>query len=83
MNKFESFFIRFLKDNDCFLKFFRNVEKQKRMNEYRRAIFNNYMTIIDYTLCWQRTDEGFEFWKQKNMEFEDFFACHFKKINKK
>lgn len=71
---FLQIFLRFLKENNCFYKYKKAFENYKRANKLDRFILscNNLSSrIVDKTLYWAETDEGFDYWENVNAQFEE------------
>lgn len=59
------------------LKFFKN---QTCCGSDQRFSYPDAKRVIDRTLWWRATHEGYDFWSSKNSEFSDFFVINFKNI---
>ena len=62
---------------DNILKFFKN---QICCESDQRFSYHDARRVIDRTLLWRATHEGYDFWSSKNSEFSDFFVINFKNM---
>ena len=79
------FFFRFLKSKGLFMKYRKELFKQKDEEAIEMLFEKHHGTayfehIIDYSFCWSATEDGHNFWSALNKEFSrnfyKFFSGH-------
>ena len=81
MDKLKIEFIRFLKNENIYIKFLRNFEKRDNWNSHFKNMDDVFYScakhsvknVIDKSFRWSDTLEGFSFWSDKNNKFK----CNF------
>lgn len=81
MDKLKTEFIRFLKNENIYIKFFRNFKKRKGWNPHYKnhddvfysCVKQSAKNVIDKAFRWCDTPEGFFFWEDKNNKFKCSF----------
>ena len=71
-----SFFLKFLVRNKIKENYLRAFKKQHKNLSLYSYIFqtikrNRFLDLIDFSIDWSETDEGFDFWYDINDYFED------------
>lgn len=81
-------FKRFLKDNNLYAAYMRNFsDPHKRSLSWRYSTFDDLekIKVLDFrrvlcvTLYWYETNEGYDFWYKKHIEFFNFFSKYYYK----
>lgn len=67
-------FTAFLKLNNAYERYFVNLHKSKREYVFTEAITVFPYHVIDRTLVWRDTNEGWDFWNEINKKCKDFFT---------
>ena len=81
LNERKKLFIRFLKENNCYINFFSNLYKQKNdwqdcnssINELVLAMIAIHKdgSEIDYGFNWGCTEETFSYWSKLNIKWKN------------
>lgn len=76
------FLFRFLKSKGLFIKYMKELFKQKNEEAVERLFEKRHGTesfaeIIDYSFCWSETEDGHDFWSKINKEFSKHFLKYF------
>ena len=76
-------FLRWLKEKQIYLRYIRGVSNKFYTSNYGASlqvrdlydIGNDHFlsTIIDQTMCWSNTQEGYSFWSAKNSSWYKFW----------
>lgn len=79
--KFLQLFLRFLKENNYFYNYKKYFKGYKAASKFEKLILccNNLSPrVVDKTLYWTGTDEGFDYWENVNAQFEELYVRIFK-----
>ena len=72
-------FFKFLKENNLYDKWLNNLKDQHPIssteerrwdNMYKRLYDNKSLEAINYAFCWRKTEEGHDFWEEKNKKWK-------------
>lgn len=74
---FLQIFLRFLKENDYFYNYKKYFKGYKAVSKFERLILccNNFSPrVVDKTLHWTETDEGFDYWAYVHCQFQTLWS---------
>jgi hypothetical protein len=66
---FTDFFFEYAKRKKIYNAFMQEIIKQNGNHEVAKHVFN----IIDYSLSWRETKQGYEFWHTQHIQWRKYF----------